>query len=286
MTKYRLAAIVLMCAMILASIACGPAPTPTPIPTPTPTPIPTYSLTTSVVGGGSLNPPPGANQYRAGTSVNLSAVPQQGWKFDGWTGDVTGNTPAITVAMDRQKAITANFSKVTYILSTAVKGNGSISPAPGAANYDAGASVPLSASPATGWAFNGWTGDVTGSSSSMTTTMDRNKTITAVFVRPPKAVGPTSMNIGTGYGSVPIWGLSRGDQVEFSFTVAGADVYYTVSDPNGSTILQGSGGTKVSRGQGAFIAALDGRYSIDFASSGILTSSVLTVNYTVTYPAP
>jgi hypothetical protein len=104
----------------------------------------------------------------------------------------------------------------------------------------------------------------------------------------PQSYGPYSMNIGTSHGFQSISSLNPGDRVSFTFTVAGADVYYWVHDPYGNTILIGNGGYTTgsqasASGQGAFIATASGTYSLVFSSSGIVTPSVLTINYTV-YP--
>jgi hypothetical protein len=98
--------------------------------------------------------------------------------------------------------------------------------------------------------------------------------------RAPYVSGPQSFNIGTGSGNYTINGVNVGDRIEFNFTVAGADVTFSVLDPNGNTILNGNGGNKASSGSGSFIASSAGGYNLHFISSGILTSSVLTINYT------
>ena len=106
----------------------------------------------------------------------------------------------------------------------------------------------------------------------------------------PTSYGPYSFNIGTGSGSQDIPSLNPGDRVEYNFTSAGANVYYWVHDPYGNAIVIGNSGystgsQSAASGQGAFIAAASGTYKLVFDSSGIVTSSVLTVNYTV-YPGP
>ncbi|MBM4463613.1 MAG: hypothetical protein FJ012_09865 [Chloroflexi bacterium] len=106
----------------------------------------------------------------------------------------------------------------------------------------------------------------------------------------PMSYGPYSFSIGTGSGSRSIPSLKPGDRVTFTFTGAGADVYYWVHDPYGNAILIGNSpyamdAAKTSYGQGAFIAATAGTYRLAFSSIGILTSSVITVSYTV-YPGP
>jgi hypothetical protein len=98
---------------------------------------------------------------------------------------------------------------------------------------------------------------------------------------PPRSVGPLSLNIGTSYGDYTISSINPGDRVEFNFTVAGADVTYSVYDPDNNIILKSS--QKGQSGGGSFIAATSGRYLLRFSSAGIITPSVITVSYTVYY---
>ena len=66
-------------------------------------------LNTAVNGQGTVNASPRRNKYTYGEVVTLTPVPNPGYIFAGWTGDLTGaNNPAVIV-MDRTKSITANF---------------------------------------------------------------------------------------------------------------------------------------------------------------------------------
>lgn len=71
----------------------------------------THSLTTDAVHGiVSKNPDQGA--YEHGTSVTLTATPEEGYRFAGWTGDVSvglADFNPLTVVVDDGKSITANF---------------------------------------------------------------------------------------------------------------------------------------------------------------------------------
>ena len=71
----------------------------------------TYTLSVSVsptsAGVVYLNPAGGV--YTAGTQVELSAVGYGLYEFDSWSGDLTGSQNPITIVMDRNKTITANF---------------------------------------------------------------------------------------------------------------------------------------------------------------------------------
>jgi hypothetical protein len=61
-------------------------------------------------------------------------------------------------------------------------GSGSISGAPdGLSSHDCGTSITLTATPADGWAFAGWTGSIATQSSSVTFTLDASKSMTASF---------------------------------------------------------------------------------------------------------
>lgn len=136
-----------------------------------------------------------------GDVVELTAVPNFGYKFDGWSGDATGTTNPISVTMDGDKNITANFSVdaavVTYSL-TANATNGSVTKSPDLADYADGAIVELAATPDFGYEFTGWSGDATGTDNPLTVSMDANKTITANFTMLPTY----TLTINDAYGVV------------------------------------------------------------------------------------
>ncbi len=68
-----------------------------------------------------------------------------------------------------------------YTLTLAVSGSGSTSPAAGVHTYASGTSVSVTATPATGATFTGWSGAATGTANPVTVTMDSSKTLTANF---------------------------------------------------------------------------------------------------------
>ena len=53
--------------------------------------------------------------YKAGTKITLTAVPEDGYEFLQWDGDVSGTNTEITVTMDTTKTIIARFSKITSV---------------------------------------------------------------------------------------------------------------------------------------------------------------------------
>ncbi len=70
-----------------------------------------YTLTKKTVGQGtiSLNPP--GEVYDEGTTVTLTAIPDAGWQFKGWSGDLTGIKNPMTTTMNVDKTVTATFSE-------------------------------------------------------------------------------------------------------------------------------------------------------------------------------
>ncbi|MBA7571990.1 MAG: hypothetical protein GH159_00525 [Dehalococcoidia bacterium] len=69
----------------------------------------TYTLTTSVNPSGAGSVSPSGGEYDAGSSVSLSATANSGYVFDYWNGSASGTGPNISVTMDADKSITANF---------------------------------------------------------------------------------------------------------------------------------------------------------------------------------
>ncbi|MDM8526239.1 DUF4114 domain-containing protein [Desulfococcaceae bacterium HSG8] len=65
--------------------------------------------------------------YNEGTTVTLSATPDENSTFVGWSGECTG-TGDCQVTMDEAKTLTATFAKVYTVTTTATSGNGTISP--------------------------------------------------------------------------------------------------------------------------------------------------------------
>jgi len=88
--------------------------------------------------------------------------------------------------------VTANFALITYTLSVTAN-NGEITMNPAGGAYIPGAVITLTATPKTGYVFNGWSGDLTGTANPATITMDKNKSVTANF----KAVTYTLAASGT-----------------------------------------------------------------------------------------
>jgi uncharacterized repeat protein (TIGR02543 family) len=143
-----------------------------------------YTLTTNTVGNGSisLNPPGGT--YCEGTVVTLTATPDPGWQFDGWSGDLSGTQNPTTITMGSNKNVTATFSQLPvqqYTLTVIIVGQGSVNLNPPGGTYDEGTVVTLTAVADSGWQFDNWSGDLSGTQNPTTITMDSDKTVTVTF---------------------------------------------------------------------------------------------------------
>ncbi|MDD5288148.1 MAG: hypothetical protein PHY28_03440 [Dehalococcoidales bacterium] len=75
----------------------------------------TYKLTVNIdpIEGGqvTISPTQPANGYIAGTEVTASATVNEGFEFNKWTGNTSGDDMTTTVTMDRDREITANFTQ-------------------------------------------------------------------------------------------------------------------------------------------------------------------------------
>src|SRR5207247_3605826 len=100
---------------------------------------------------------PSGPYYAPGDSVDLVAAPRRGYHFVGWSGDASGSQPRLRVAMNANKTITATFAVDSDVLDVGIDGQGSVTKTPDMTLYPRGTSVLLTATPAPGWRFVGWT---------------------------------------------------------------------------------------------------------------------------------
>ena len=160
------------------------------------------TLSINKIGSGTVtSSPAGINcgsdcsePYTSGTIVTLSATAATGYVFSGWSGNSDCSDGSVT--MDGSKSCTATFTAVpqTFTLnvslvkaiSSAGTGNGTVTSNPAGINcgsdcsesYTSGMVVALSAIPAAGSIFSGWSGS---GCSTGSVTMNGSRSCTAVF---------------------------------------------------------------------------------------------------------
>ncbi len=135
-----------------------------------------FTLTTSVTSGGSVTP---GGSYSYGTGVTVTATPDSTHDFVGWSGDAGGAANPVSLVIDRNKNVQANFSpKILYSFVTSASAGGAVSPG---GTYNAGTVVTVSATPDGTHDFAGWSGDAADTSNPVSLTLDRNKAVQANF---------------------------------------------------------------------------------------------------------
>lgn len=73
-----------------------------------------HLLLHEVSGGGRLELSSDQERFEPGASVTLTAVPEEGWSFVGWSGDQTGSNPVLSLTMNADQNLTAHFGQ-TYL---------------------------------------------------------------------------------------------------------------------------------------------------------------------------
>lgn len=143
----------------------------------------TLTLSSSpLFGGGTL----GAGRFTPGTTVTISAVPEDDYEFVNWT---EGNTVVTTsvnykFTLNGDRSLVANFREKavtnTLTLSATPAAGGTVS---GGGTFTQGSSVTVTATPAKGYEFVNWTEGtkVASTSASYTFTLSANRTLTANF---------------------------------------------------------------------------------------------------------
>ncbi|MBP6849376.1 MAG: hypothetical protein KA201_36790, partial [Kofleriaceae bacterium] len=130
--------------------------------------------------------------YNAGTLVTLSAAPAVGATFAGWTGGGCSGTGTCVVTMAAATTVTATFNALTFALDVTLAGAGSgtvTSAPPGITcgadcteTYVYNTSVTLTAAPAVGSTFAGWSGGVcSGTALMCVVSMTAARAVTATF---------------------------------------------------------------------------------------------------------
>ena len=147
----------LLCILAL-TFSCSADDTSTPVAPPAP--VAKYTITLSAGEGGTVSTTGG--EYEAGQTVSVTATPQGEYVFTSWSDGNTNATRTITVSSN--STLTANFEKRKYPLTLNIEGEGEVLEeivnAGRTTDYDSGTTVKLTAAPAEGWEFAGWTGAI------------------------------------------------------------------------------------------------------------------------------
>ena len=167
-----------------------------------------YALTMISGAGGYVLPPSG--NYSG--SVGITAVPNEGYSFAGWTGSGPGSyagpSNPSTVNMGGHITEAAAFALQSYSFSAAAGAGGSVAcsyslngtPAPCSATYPYGTQITVAATPSSGYILSDW--NCTGSACSPSSTSPTSVTVLAsnVTVRADFSTPPYFLWVAAGTG--------------------------------------------------------------------------------------
>lgn len=127
-----------------------------------------------------------SNSYQYETEVRLTATPEAGWVFANWDGDASGTDNPLDVKITEATSIKAVFKRAQFNLDLTIVGEGEVNQevvvAPTVTAYDYESVIKLTATPATGWGFSGYTGDLESSENPVEVVMTTNQSVTATFI--------------------------------------------------------------------------------------------------------
>jgi trimeric autotransporter adhesin len=212
--------------------------------------------------------------FNGGTSVTLTATPGSGSTFAGWSG-ACSLAGTCSVSMTAAQSVTATFNTIppTFPLTVSLVGTGSVTSAPAgitcpstcSANFNSGALVNLTATPAAGFTFGGWSGVCSGVAT-CAVSMTAAKSATATF----RATTTTTLTLSASQVAV---GASVTLTARVTSTPGGGTPTGTMTFNNGSVVL-GTAPLDMS-GVGAFAtnALAQGTYSLTASYGGGTTFS-------------
>ena len=149
-------------------------------------------VNTSVSGGGTIIKYPTALFYPYGSTYTLSAEPTGGNFFSSWNGSAQGQANPMQLSITNSNpTILGAFSQLpvgNYSLIVRLNGPGQIKSSTNESHFSGGQTLTLTAAPALGQDFLGWSGDEAGTNNPLLITMLSNKVVTGNFTRRPRFI--------------------------------------------------------------------------------------------------
>jgi hypothetical protein len=160
------------------------------------------SFTVAPSGSGSTTPT-GTDVWKDEGSLSISAKASAHYLFSKWSSNTTFitflslNSSSTTATIVGPGTITANLVPIEerFSLNVNVVGNGTVTESPDGFTFVNGTAISflflkgsaltLAAVPDVNWAFQGWSGDLSGKQSPVNITMNEDEAITATFVQVP-----------------------------------------------------------------------------------------------------
>ena len=137
----------------------------------------TYQVTIAISGNGSTSISSGT--YNQGQQISITASSEIGNRFINWSGDVSSTEETISITVNSNMNISANFDAIQYTLTVNSGTGGTVSSSGGTFNY--GDTVTITASSNTGYYFNNWSGGLSSNDSEITVTVTSDLSLSANF---------------------------------------------------------------------------------------------------------
>jgi len=139
-----------------------------------------YTITTEVSNGNIFLSPSGGTYYE-GVEVTVLVKTNVGFEFKGWGGDISGTENPQKIVVNSNKTVSANIEKIPAYTLSITATNGSVKVSPMKETYEPGSAAILIATPAEGYKFSGWEGDLTGIQNPTSLVMGSDKNVKAIF---------------------------------------------------------------------------------------------------------
>ena len=188
---------------------------------------------------GTVTKNPDQATYHYGDLVQLSVIPTAGYTFTGWSGDASGTTNPVSVLIDGNKSVTANYSQNEYTLAI-TSAHGTVAKTPDQATYHYGETVQLTATPDAGYTFSNWSGDAGGTANPVSVLMDGNKSVTANYAAITYLLQVNKTGSGSGTVTSAPAGISCGTTCSYLYSLNTIVTLTAVQDA-GSTFTGWSG---------------------------------------------
>ena len=213
------------------------------------------TVTLGAAGGRIMSVPAGIDcgtlcvaDYAAGSQVTLTVAVNPGFVFTGWSGGGCSGTGPCVVRMTSAQFVSANFRFHSLTVGRAGSGSGTVTSAPGgidcgvtcSASFAEGTSVVLTAAPAAGSTFTGWTGACAGALPTCTVPMDAAKSVTATFAVQTFLLSVSKAGSGSGLVSALSAGINCGAMCTSTLTY-GTTVNLAATASSGSNFAGWSG---------------------------------------------
>jgi hypothetical protein len=139
-----------------------------------------YKLLVSIgLGMGTITPARDSS-YDSATVISMTATPGNGYRFYSWSGDTLTTNRALNITLLRDRTISVRFMRRCTLSISVGLGQG-ITTLTRDSTCDSGTTIPVTATPSTGYKFSSWSGDTASTGNPITVRMRANRTLRVNF---------------------------------------------------------------------------------------------------------